>query len=159
MSEIRPLSDDDRPWALEFQSASWRGSSVARRGELVDLDGLPGFVAMDGGERVGLVSYAIRGDQCEVVTLESLREGQGVGRALLEAVCDAAREAGSRRLWLVTTNDNTEALRFYQRCGLDIAEFRRDAVTEARRTLKPTISELGASGIPIRHELELELLL
>jgi len=159
MTEIRALGEEDRAWALELQTASWRGPVVVRRGELVDLSGLPGFVALQDGERVGLLSYAVRRDECEVVSLQSLREGQGIGRALLDAVRAAALEAGCRRLWLVTTNDNMRALAVYQRWGMDIAAFRRDAITEARRSLKPSISERGASGIPIRHELELELLL
>ena len=160
MTEIRPLGDDDRSWALEVETASWGGVPVvARCGELVDLTGLPGFVAVAEGDRVGLVSYAVRGDECEIVSILSLHEGEGIGRALLDAVRAAAVEAGCRRLWLVTTNDNLRALAVYQRWGLNIVDFRRDAVTDARRRLKPSISEYGASGIPIRHELELELLL
>jgi ribosomal protein S18 acetylase RimI-like enzyme len=135
------------------------GTVVARRGELVDVAGLPGFVAFVDGRRAGMVAYAIRGDECEVVTLESLREGIGVGRALMDAVREQAVGAGCRRLWLVTTNDNTRALAFYQRWGMDLCAFRRNAVHEARRTLKPSIPETGVAGVPIAHELELELLL
>lgn len=47
---------------------------------------------------------------CEVVTIRSLREGRGVGRAPLGAVRDAANEAHCSRLWLITTNDNLRAL-------------------------------------------------
>src|ERR671933_246460 len=71
---------------------------------------LPGFVAFLDGQRVGLASYAVRGDECELVTMQSLREGRGVGRALLDAVRDAAVKAGCTRLWLITTNDNVRAL-------------------------------------------------
>ncbi|MCA1481755.1 GNAT family N-acetyltransferase [Bradyrhizobium sp. NBAIM08] len=39
----------------------------------------------------------------------------GVGTALVEAVVRAAREAGCWRLWVVTTNDSVDALRFHQR--------------------------------------------
>jgi hypothetical protein len=59
-------------------------------------------------------------------------------------------------LWLVTTNDNLDALRFYQRRGFRITEVRLGAVDEARRTLKPGIPAIGASGIPIRDEIVLE---
>src|SRR5262249_41118740 len=145
-------------WAVQVHATAW-GQTVARRGELVDLTGLPGFVAVADGERAGIVLYAVRGDECEVVSLLSLREGIGIGRALLDAVRAAAVEASCRRLWLVTTNDNVRALGIYQRWGMDIATFRRDAVTESRRSLKPSISEHGDDGIPLRHELELELLL
>ncbi len=57
---------------------------------------------------------------------------------------------------MVTTNDNLDALRFYQRRGFTIAEIRRRAVDESRRTLKPTIPDVGCFGIPVRDEIILE---
>ena len=157
MVKTRPLADEDRPWALEVETESWGTPIVARLGELVDPTVLPGFVATLGGQRVGLVTYAVRGDACEVVTMRSLREGVGVGRALLDAVRDVAVAAGCRRLWLVPTNNNLRALAVYQRWGLDIVAFHRHAVDDARLRLKPSIAERDASGVPIAHELELEL--
>ena len=159
MIAVRPLDDSDRGWALEVERDSWGEPVVARRGELVDPTSLPGFVALVGDDRAGLATFEVRGEECEVVTMRSLREGIGVGRALLEAVREEAVAAGCRRLWLVTTNDNVRALGVYQRWGLNIVAFRRDAVTEARKHLKPSIPERDENGIPIRHELELELLL
>jgi len=156
MVEIRPLGEEDRPWALRVETESWGEPAVARLGELVDPTRLPGFVAVAGGRRAGLVTYAVRGRECEVVTLRSLSEGRGVARALLDAVRDAALEAGCRRLWLVTTNDNVRALALFQRWGMDLVALHRNAVTDARRRLKPSIPERGANGIPILHELELE---
>jgi len=40
-----------------------------------------------------------------------------------------------------------------------LARLWRDAVTEARRTLKPEIPPTGEFGIPIADELELEMIL
>jgi ribosomal protein S18 acetylase RimI-like enzyme len=157
MIEVRPLTEGDRAWAVEVEVASWSQPLVARLGEVVDPTDLPGFVALLEGQPAGLASYAVRGEECELVTIRSLREGRGVGRALLDAVRGAALEAGCTRLWLVTTNDNLRALELYQRFGMDILAFHRHAVTEARRRLKPSIPEHGAHGIPIAHELELEL--
>jgi ribosomal protein S18 acetylase RimI-like enzyme len=145
---------DDRVLVVRY----W-GDSVVRRGETISVADLPGFVAELDGERAGVLTYAVRGDECEVVTLHSLREGRGVGRALMDAVQAAAQDAGCRRLWLVTTNDNVRALGFYQRWGLDLSAFRRGAVNESRRRLKPSIPLRDARGVPIAHELELELLL
>jgi ribosomal protein S18 acetylase RimI-like enzyme len=156
---VRPLDDGDRPWALEVERESWGEPVVARRGELVDPTVLPGFVALVDGERAGLATFAVRGDECELVTIDSLREGIGIGRALLDAVRDAAVAADCSRLWLVTTNDNVRALAVYQRWGMNLAAFRQDAVTEARKHLKPSIAGVAANGIAIRHELELELFL
>jgi ribosomal protein S18 acetylase RimI-like enzyme len=157
--EVRPLADADRAWSIEVETESWGEPVVARKGELVDLDGLPGFVAVIEDDRVGLATYAVRGDECELVTITSLEEGRGVGRALLEAVREAAEEAGCRRVWLVTTNNNTRAFHVFQRFGFDLCAFRRNGVDELRRTVKPSISERDEDGVPIAHELELELLL
>ena len=157
MIEVRPLAEGDRAWALQVESDGSSQPLVARLGELVDPTQLPGFVALADGERAGLASYAVRGEECELVTIRSLHEGRGVGRALLDAVRDAAVEAGCTRLWLITTNDNLRALELYQRWGMEIVAFHRHAVTEARRHLKPSIPERGTHGIPIAHELELEL--
>ena len=157
MIDVRPLTQGDRAWAVEVEAESWSTPVVARLGELVDPTQLPGFIALLDGQRVGLASDAVRGEECELVTIRSLREGRGVGRALLNAVREAAIEAGCIRLWLITTNDNLRALELYQRWGMEIVAFHRHAVTEARLHLKPSIPEHGAQGIPIAHELELEL--
>jgi hypothetical protein len=55
----------------------------------------------------------------------------------------------------VTTNDNVNALRFYQRRGFRLSELRAGAVDEARRQRKPSIAPVADNGIPIRDELEL----
>jgi ribosomal protein S18 acetylase RimI-like enzyme len=157
MIEVRPLTDSDRTWSVQVETESWSEPVVARLGELLDPTRLPGFIALLDGERAGLATYAVRGDDCELVTIRSLREGRGVGRALLDAVRKAAVEADCTRLWLITTNDNLRALKLYQRWGMEIVAFHRHAVTDARRHLKPTIPERGADGIPIAHELELQL--
>jgi ribosomal protein S18 acetylase RimI-like enzyme len=157
MIDVRPLAEDDRAWAVQVETDSWSKPVVARLGELVDPTELPGVIAFLEGQRAGLASYAVRDEECELVTIRSLREGRGVARALLDAVRDAAVAAGCTRLWLITTNDNLRALELYQRWGMEIVAYHRHAVTEARRHLKPSIPERGAHGIPIAHELELEL--
>ena len=74
---------------------------------------------------------------------------------MLDAVVAHARGQGWKRLWLVTTNDNTDALRMYQRAGWKWVAWHRDAVAASRK-LKPELPEIGAHGIPIDHEIELE---
>ena len=144
----------DRDWAAALLTEAFGAPVVVSRGVLRDPLVLPGFVARRGGAPVGLVTYDVVGDECEVVSIN----GPGVGSLLLDAAVEQARRAGCRRIWLVTTNDNVRALRFYQRHGWDLVALHRDAVTRAR-LLKPSISQYGLDGIPIRHELELELLL
>jgi ribosomal protein S18 acetylase RimI-like enzyme len=155
--DVRPITEEDRPWTLQVERDSWGEPVVARLGQLIDPTRLPGFIALVDEQRAGLVSYALRGDECEVVTIRSLREGRRIGRALLDAVRDVATEAGCRRLWLVTTNNNLQALALFQKWGMEIVAFHRHGVSNARKRLKPSIPNRDAKGIPIVHELELEL--
>jgi len=153
---VRRLEAGDRSWAAELLAREWGSTRVVSRGRVQDAADLPGFVALLDGERVGLVTWSAQGDDCEVVSLNSLVERRGVGGALLAAAAEQARALGCRRLWLITTNDNVHALRFYQRLGWDLVALHRGAV-DAARLLKPEISRIGLDGIPLRHELELEL--
>lgn len=130
------------------------GPLQARRGELLDVLALPGFVAERGRRPIGLVTYKLENDECELAFIASFERHRGVGTALLDALLQAAR--GCERIWLVTTNDNLEALRFYQRRGFVLSTLRPGAVDEAREQLKPQISMVGQFGIPLRDELELE---
>jgi ribosomal protein S18 acetylase RimI-like enzyme len=45
------------------------------------------------------------------------RRGEGLGRALLEAALNAAREAGAPHVELTTSEDDTEALSLYESSG------------------------------------------
>ncbi len=155
---VRPLGEADRPWANALLIERWGSTRMVTRGIAHDLTQLPGLVAWYGDERAGLLLYRTAGAEWEIVSLDSLPEGQGVGTALLTAIRQLAQEHGCRRLWLITTNDNVFALRFYQKRGFHLVAVYPDAVTEARR-LKPEIPLTGLDGIPLRDELELEAVL
>lgn len=96
------------------------------------------------------------GDDCEIVTLDSLNPGIGIGTALLDAVEDRARQAHCTRLSITTTNDNLNALRFYQKRGFLLVAVYRNAVDVARK-LKPQIPLIGRDGIPVHDEIELQM--
>lgn len=153
---ILTLDENNRPWVREFTCEHWGDEMVVAHGVVYYPARLSGFLAESGGERVGLVTFQVQGKQCEVVTLDSLSSGMGVGTMLMDAVKQAAVQAGCTRLWLITTNDNLDALRFYQRRGFELAALHRGAVTEARK-IKPAIPLAGAYDIPIRDEIELEM--
>jgi ribosomal protein S18 acetylase RimI-like enzyme len=156
--QVRALEQQDARWVARLTGEYWGSEKVVAHGAVFYPAELPGFVAEEAGEPRGWLTYHLEGTACEIVTLASLLEGQGVASALIEALRDEARAAGCRRLWLVTTNDNTHALRFYQRRGFRLVALRPDAMAASRR-LKPEIPLLGEDDIPIRDELELELTL
>jgi GNAT superfamily N-acetyltransferase len=154
---VRPRVAADEPAVAPFLERWW-SSVVARRGELLRPLDHTALVAEDeSGRLLGVMTYVVRGDECEVLTLHADERGRGVGSALIEEVRRIAVEAGCRRLWLITTNDNVDALRFYQRRGFRLAALHAGAVDESRARLKPSIPEVGEYGIPLRDELELEL--
>jgi ribosomal protein S18 acetylase RimI-like enzyme len=151
---VRALRDDERAWARSVLDDRW-GEIVIAGGREHRPAALPALVAEDGGERAGLATYLIEDDDCELVTLDALTVGGGIGGALVEALADTARAAGCTRLRVVTTNDNLPALRLYQRHGFMLAGVHLDEIEVTRRR-KPQIPATGHAGIPIRDELELE---
>ena len=155
---VRPVDGADRAWVLQTV-LGWDADFIISRGRKVYPQKLPAFCAVSpDGERVGLATYEIAGDACELVTLDALQQWAGVGTALLAAVREAAGASGCRRLWLITTNDNLDALRFYQRRGMRLVAVHH-GLRETARRLKPQIPLTGCFGIPIEDEIELEMLL
>ncbi|HEY7966558.1 MAG TPA: GNAT family N-acetyltransferase [Solirubrobacteraceae bacterium] len=156
--EVRALREDERGWLAEHLRLAWGSATLVSRGRARDGATLPAFVATAGDVLAGLATYEIEGRECELVTIEAFQPRRGIGSALMKEVAAAARAQGCARLWLVTTNDNLGALRFYQRRGLAIVAVHRGAVDEAR-ALKPEIPLHGEDGIAIHDEIELELVL
>jgi GNAT superfamily N-acetyltransferase len=150
---LEPVSDS--AWLQRFIVTRWGEPGVVSRGRLWTGEALTAIRAVDGGETVGVASWAAEDDAWQLVTLDSLFPGRGIGTRLVEAVVELARRLGIRRIWLVTTNDNLEALRFHQRRGFRIVAVHPGAIEGSRR-IKPSIPEVGAFGIPIRDEIELE---
>ena len=105
--QIRPVNEQDRGWVRSLLQERWAQAEIVTRGRLHHADQLPGFIAAETVHPVGLVTYALENGECEIVSLDSLQAGQGVGSALLSAVVDLAHAAGCTRVWLITTNDNT----------------------------------------------------
>ena len=153
--EIRSFGESDLGWAVPLLERDFGSSKVAACGEIVDAAELPGMVALNGDEPLGLATYRLEDDDCELVMLNSVVQGVGAGTALIEAVATAATAMGCGRLWLVTTNDNLHALGFFQKRRFEIAAVHPSALNRSR-TLKD-IPLIGNDGIPIRDEIELQL--
>jgi GNAT superfamily N-acetyltransferase len=155
--KIRDKQLKDQPWIEAILKERWGGEGqVIAHGEIFEARLLPALIA---DEQLGLATYQIRRtDDCvfaELVTLDAITANQGVGTALIEGLASTLQVGGVTILRVTTTNDNLDALRFYQRRGFRITAVRPGAVDEARR-LKPSIPAIGDYGIPIRDELELE---
>jgi ribosomal protein S18 acetylase RimI-like enzyme len=149
-------SPADRDAVVDFLRAH-NALRAARGGELVDSLAHPAVLAWSAADLVGVATYIVDGDACELLTLHANTRYAGTGTALLAEVQQRAVHAGCSRLWVVTTNDNVDALRFYQRRGFRLSRLRPGAVDVSRDAVKPEIPALGAYGIPLRDELELEM--
>ncbi len=148
---VREATDADRP-TLQGLLSERNAAVVARLGRIENALEHPALIAeTDDGALAGVLSYITDGDECEILTLHAATPGTGAGTALIQAV-----ESKARRLWVLTTNDNVDALRFYQRRGFRLKELHAGAVDESRRLLKPEIPETGEYGIPLRDEIVLE---
>ena len=152
---VRQIAAEDKKWIVDLLTEWWSSPTVVSRGRRHHADKLPGFIAEQDNRPAGLVTYNIDGKNCEIVTMNSLVENIGIGSALVDSVRRAARRVECARLWLITTNDNTAAMRFYQKRGFILAAIYRNSVEQLRR-LKPGIPNTGNDGIPIRDEIEFE---
>ncbi|MFN2370787.1 MAG: GNAT family N-acetyltransferase [Candidatus Krumholzibacteriia bacterium] len=151
---VTELSDDDRKWVQERTELLFGGDFVVSRDEVHDPHRLPGYIATEGPERIGLVTYNITGDDCEIVSIDSLCQFMGVGTLLLEKVEEVAQAAGCMRLWAIATNDNLDAQRFLQKRGFVLSAVRLGSMSKIR-LLKPNVPKVGYYGIPVRDEIEL----
>lgn len=154
---IQKLDDTYRSSVNAYIRYLWGGPQIVTRGNLYDTSALPGFVAEGDGALLGAVLYRMEDGECEVSALFSLVQGIGAGTRLLDAVVEAAKAQHARRLWLVTTNDDTQAIRFYQKYGFSLKAVHIGAL-EVTRRLKKELPAHGNDGIPIQHEFEFELL-
>lgn len=153
---IRPVERGDRNWIVEFLEQQRGSTRVVSRGQIWLAHLLPGFAAFAGEQPVGLVTWQAEGSASEIMTINSQREGEGIGSGLLEAVRAAAVAEGCRKLELVLTNDNLRALRFCQKRGFQLVALYPRSLEEARK-IKPDIPLHGQDGIPLRDELVLQL--
>ena len=131
--QVRDVRNDERPWVRATLKERWGDEIVVGRGRVWTPHELPAVLAVDEhGERVGLATFVVEGSVAELVSIDALRPGAGIGRQLLDAVAATVSAAGAERLRVMTTNDNLAALRFYQWAGLRLTALRPGAVDAAR---------------------------
>ena len=151
---IKAITNEHREAVSQFFQHHWGSAQMIVSSGTYNCDELDGFLFEEDGALVGLVTYVIRDHEIEVISLDSVKEGQGVGTQLMEAIELEAKKLGIKQIALITTNDNLQALKFYQKRGYRIINVIVDAVTKARKR-KPSIPLLGNEGIPLYDELQL----
>lgn len=154
--QLRKKIASDDAWITGIADTLWGGVEIISRDHTYNILALPHLIAESDGKPVGFIMYATEGQACEIVALYSFIEKQGIATILVNRVKIQAKKKGCTRLWLLTTNDNTDALNFYQKRGFVITATRYGEI-DRQRIRKPAIPAIGFHGIPIRDEIELEM--
>ena len=134
----------------------WGSDILVSRGKTYKTEDLEGILKYKKNKIIGLGLYNIKNNECEIVLLETFIQKKGIGTEIIEKIKEIAKINNCKRIWLITSNDNIDAIKFYQRRGFNIANFYKNAMDESRR-LKPTIPLIGNYEIPIKDEIEFEI--
>ncbi|MBU9723039.1 MULTISPECIES: GNAT family N-acetyltransferase [Bacillaceae] len=138
-----------------FFKLHWGSSKMVISSGIYDCSTLDGFIILNEEDKIiGLITYIFKEKECEIISLDSIEEGKGIGTHLVQAVENLAINRKCKLVKLITTNDNLRALKFYQKRGFILSQIINDAVEKARK-IKPEIPFIGNDGIPIRDEIEL----
>jgi len=152
--KIYAVEDIQKNKIIEFFKLHWGSPEMVVSSGVYDCSELDGFTIFNEGKIIGLITYIIKGKECEIISLDSMEEGKGIGTLLVHEVENIAIKKNCELVKLVTTNDNLLALKFYQKRGFVLSQVLNNAVDHARK-LKPGIPLIGNDGIPIRDEIEL----
>lgn len=136
----------------------WGSGKIATRGRIVDATSLPRIIIRNKeGKITALAVYRIDRNKnlCKLIAMATDVLGKGIGSALLLKVEEKAKKERCEKIWLITTNDNLEAIAFYNKKGYRLAAVHQDSV-KALRKLKPEIPLMGQHGLPIKDEWEFE---
>ena len=114
------------------------------------------LVAVSDGEVVGHLQLTGTGEprQAEIknMAVREDRQGQGVGRLLIQAAIDLAAAEGVRLMLVATAAADSGNLRFYQRQGFRFRSVERDVFTE-EAGYQPG---LEVDGIPLLDQVWLD---
>lgn len=154
--EIRPLTD--RAFLEELLRLRWRDGALMLRGKIVHPKDVEALAAYHEGRLAGVATWLLEGPVIYLATLNNICEQRGVGTALLDAMVRFGRDKGAALLRVIVTNDNLNALGFYQRRGFRIVAVYPGAI-DTIRSLLPNVPVMGANRIPMRDEIELEMAL
>ena len=152
---ISEITDDLRPAVTEYIIEHWYTDSMVINGEIIDMTDKPGFCIISDGAIDALLIYRLAESSAEILSLDVERKYTGTGSQLLEHFESRMKAVGINRITLVTTNDNTDAMRFYEKNGYNKKSVRHGAVNISR-ALKPEIPLTGYGGMRITDEIIFE---
>lgn len=155
---IRFSNSADSIMVKKLMEKHWGGEPLVIRGQKYYPSALEGIIAEINHTIVGFLFYDIQNQDCEIVVFEVFDKFKGIGTKMLDKLKEVAKDLSCKRVYLMTTNDNLDALRFYQRRGFQICGIHINSMARSRK-IKPAIGMLGDYGISIRDEIDLEFVL
>jgi ribosomal protein S18 acetylase RimI-like enzyme len=154
--EIRPMTD--RTALEEMLRLRWSDGTIFVRGRLLGPPDVEAFGAYLNDRLQGIVTWRVEEGTLYLLTMNNITDRRGVSTALVRAVMAMGREKGFKFMRALLTNDNWPGFRFYQKRGFRLVGV-HTGVVDMMRQIKPSIPEKGVDGIPMRDELELEIVL
>jgi len=127
------------------------------RGKTYRAEDLDGILVYKEKKIIGLGLYYIKNNECEIVLMETFIQNKGIGTQLIQKIKEIAEKEKCKRIWLITTNENINAIRFYQKRGFHLSNIYINALEESRKII-PEIPKME-DGIEIRDEIEFEMIL
>lgn len=156
--KINSATSNELIFLENHMKKNWGGLPLVIRGKKYDPLTLPSLIASNSKGILGFLFYEIQDYHCEIIVFEIFKKFSGIGSIMLSHFKNEMAKLQCKRIFLMTTNDNLDALRFYQKRGFSICNIHIDSVKESRK-IKPTIGLIGDYGIPVRDEIDLEFLL
>ncbi len=156
MISIKPIGDVDRIWLPVWISQRWRTETLVFRGEKNIPAELPGFIALMHKMPVGVITYRVKDNVCQIISLDTVVHGKGIGIALLEKVLEVMRNQNIHQIKMLTTNDNVKRMEFLEQNGFKKVKVFEDEVVKYSRKVKPEIQPFGYENLPIRDEIEFQ---
>lgn len=155
---IKKITPLDTTWIRTFFKKHWGADFIVSRGKIHKVEELEGFVAKLKEKTIGLITYKTKDREVEIISLDSLRVKHGIGSALLQKTINHTKRQGTKRVWLITTNNNLNAIEFYRKRNFQIIKTHKNAIDLSRK-LKPQIPFIDGNGTPIKDEIEMEYVL
>jgi ribosomal protein S18 acetylase RimI-like enzyme len=154
--EIIEKTNEDNKELENIVRQNWGSNKIVSKGKLYEIPTLKGILIKNNNEIIGIGLYNITDNECEITLLETFIQNIGTGTKLIEKIMEIAKHNKCKRLWLVTSNDNINALKYYQKRGFLFKNIYINEMEKARK-LKPEIPFIGENNIPIRDEIEFEI--
>lgn len=154
---IRKKNDEDKKIVEErlMEEYGFKGMITPAQA-YQDLSILGGFLAFEENKLIGQILLNYNNEECEIVELHTKNRGVGIGTELIKKSIEEAKEKKCKRIWVSTSNDNIDALKFYQKRMFFMCKIHENHFDKVRAK-NPNFPKYGDYGILLKNQIELEM--